>query len=242
MTMKTTYDNALRSLQNWISNVNNGLLSGMPIIIDSLSINNTCNQIEAVAYGIEGEYPFYTTQLMNISENLFQIPVYGPSSLNYVAFGELFIIIHHIAQEPTNMAVWHDVHPRIVEISQGLFCDGYYDSAAEKAVKEVESRLRELFQILKSDAKVPAKIGEIIGALLSENGAYHFVDLSTDSGKNYRRGIQSLFEGIFAAYRNPSAHTNLSCTKRESIEQIMLASQLMYVLDINYKEKPGEEK
>lgn len=34
-----------------------------------------------------------------------------------------------------------------------------------------------------------------------------------------------------AAYRNPSAHENLQLTKRESLEQLMLASQLMYILD-----------
>ena len=45
------------------------------------------------------------------------------------------------------------------------------------------------------------------------------------------RGIQSLFEGIMAAYRNPAAHANLQYEKREAMEQIMLASQLMYVLD-----------
>lgn len=129
------------------------------------------------------------------------------------------------------MSIWQEIHPRIVSISQDLFCDRYYDSAAEKAVKEVESRLRELFQQLKPGSAVPAKVGDIIGALLTENGAYHFSDLSTTSGKDYRRGIQSLFEGIFAAYRNPSAHENIPCTKREAMEQIMLASQLMYVLD-----------
>lgn len=229
--MKLSYKYELQSLQSWINNVNNGLASGMPIVIDLDSANNTLNQIKAVANGIEGEYPFYTTELKNISANLFKNSTYGTISLNSAAFGELFIIIHHIVQEPVNMAVWHGVHPRIIGTSQGLFCDGYYDSAAEKAVKEVESRLRELFQILKPGITVPAKVGDIIGALLSENGAYHFVDLSTVSGKDYRRGIQSLFEGIFAAYRNPSAHRNIPCTKRESIEQIMLASQLMYVLD-----------
>lgn len=229
--MKTTYDNELRSLQNWINNVNHGLSSGMPVVIDSVSANNTCYQIKAVANGIEGEYPFYATELRNISANLFKNSAYGTISLNNAAYGELFIIIHHIMQEPVDMAIWHEVHPRIIETSQGLFCDGYYDSAAEKAVKEVESRLRELFQILKPGVTVPAKVGDIIGALLSENGAYHFADLSTVSGRDYRKGIQSLFEGIFAAYRNPSAHRNLPCTKRESIEQIMLASQLMYVLD-----------
>ncbi len=151
--------------------------------------------------------------------------------MNNTAFGEVFIIIHHIIQEPVDTAIWREVHPRIADISQSLFCDGYYDSAAEKAVKGVESRLRELFQILKPGVTVPTKIGDVMGALLSENGAYQFADLSTTSGKDYRRGIYSLFEGIFAAYRNPSAHENLPCTKREAMEQIMLASQLMYVLD-----------
>ncbi len=137
-------------------------------------------------------------------------------------------------RSPVDTAIWREIHPRIAEISQSLFGDGYYDSAAEKAVKEVETRLRELFQELKPNAVVPAKVGDIIGALLTENGAYHFADLSTVSGKDYRRGMQFLFEGIFAAYRNPSAHKNIPCTKREFIEQIMLASQLMYILDKQY--------
>ena len=155
----------------------------------------------------------------------------GTVAVNNAAFGELYIIISHIIQEPVDTTAWREIHPRIVAISKELFCDGYYDSAAEKAIKEVETRLRELFQLLKPGVTVPTKVGDIIGALLTENGAYHFVDLSTASGKDYRRGIQSLFEGTFAAYRNPSAHENLSCTKREAMEQIMLASQLMYVLN-----------
>lgn len=229
--IKTTFENELRNLKSWINNVNNGLASGMPIVIDPDSANNTCYQINAVANGIEREYPFYTKELKNISSNLFKSPAYGVISLNNAAFGELFIIIKHIVQEPVSTTFWREIHPRIAEIAQGLFGDGYYDSAAEKAVKEVESRLRELFQIIKPNATVPAKISDIMGALLSEKGAYQFVDLSTTSGKDYRRGIYSLFEGIFAAYRNPSAHENLPCTKREAMEQIMLASQLMYVLD-----------
>lgn len=229
--MKTEYENELRSLQNWINNVNNGLASGMPIVIDSNSASNTCYQINTVANGIKGEYPFYAKELKNISANLFKNPTYGALSLNTAAFGELFIIIHHIVQEPVDIAIWREIHPRIAGICQGLFCDGYYDSAAEKAVKEVEGRLRELFQQLKPGVSVPTKVVDIIGALLTENGAYHFADLSTVSGRDYRRGIQSLFEGIFAAYRNPSAHANLPYTRREAIEQIMLTSQLMYILD-----------
>ena len=84
---------------------------------------------------------------------------------------------------------------------------------------------------LKPGAAVPSKIGDVIGALMSENGAFKFCDTTTTSGRDYRRGIQSLFEGIMAAYRNPAAHANLQYEKREAMEQIMLASQLMYVLD-----------
>ena len=49
---------------------------------------------------------------------------------------------------------------------------------------------------------------------LSENGAFKFCDTTTTSGRDYRRGIQSLFEGIMAAYRNPAAHANLQYEKR----------------------------
>lgn len=230
--MKTAYEKELRALQRWINNVNDELTFGAPIAINSSSANNTCGQINAVANGIEEEYPFYAAELKNnIVTNLFKNSAYGIFSLNTAAFGELFIIIHHIIEEPVDLSIWREIHPRIIAISQELFCNGHYDAAAEKAVKEVESRLRGLFQQLKPGITVPGKVGDIIGALLTENGAYQFADLSTVSGKDYRRGVQSLFDGIFAAYRNPSAHENLPCTRREAVEQIMLASQLMYILD-----------
>ena len=62
-------------------------------------------------------------------------------------------------------------------------------SAAEKEVKEVESRLREKFSELKPGAAVPPKIRDVIGALMSEKGAFNFCDTTTTSGRDYRRGI-----------------------------------------------------
>lgn len=229
--MRIAYENELRNLQNWINNANHNLKSTGTVTTDSVSAQNIYYQINRISDEVLNEYPFYAADLKNIAHTLFTDFGYGTVALNSAAFGELYIIIGHIIQEPVDTAVWREVHPRIAAISKELFCDGYYDSSAEKAIKEVETRLRELFQLLKPGVTVPTKVGDIIGALLTENGAYHFADLSTASRKDYRRGIQSLFEGTFAAYRNPSAHENLSCTKREAMEQIMLASQLMYVLD-----------
>ena len=229
--MKVTYENELRSLQSWISYANIGLASVGAVTTDIASANNICYQINAIADGIKHEYPFYASELKGIAGNLFKEYTYGAVALNSAAFGELFIIVRHIVEEPVDTSVWREIHPRIAKISKELFCDGYFDAAAEKAVKELESRLRELFQELKPGTTVPTKVGDLIGALLTENGAYHFADLSTVSGKNYRKGIQHLFEGLFFAYRNPFSHKNLPYTKRESIEQIMLASQLMHILD-----------
>lgn len=229
--MKTIYENEIRQLQMWINDVNRGLGTGNPINVDSVSVRNTCYQIQIIAYGVAEEYPYYTEELTRISTYLFISMGYGMNSVNPEVFGELYVIIKHILREPVNMSIWSEIHPRIIAISQELFRDGHFDSAAEKAVREVESRLRELFQKLKPNVPVPVKVVNIIGALLSENGAYQFADLSTTSGQNYRRGIQLLFEGLFAAYRNPSSHENFPCTKREAVQQITLASQLMYVLD-----------
>ena len=188
--------------------------------------------INTVANGIRDEYPFYADELPGIGSILFNVNnIYGQGSLNTAAFGELYLVLKHIKEEPVNMRMWLDIHPRVSKHSQKPYLDGHYSSAAEKAVKEVETRLRELFVEIKPNAKEPEKIGDIIGALLSENGTFQFCDATSTSGKNYRRGVQQIFEGTIAAYRNPAAHANLVITKREAIEQITLASQLMYILD-----------
>ena len=85
--------------------------------------------------------------------------------LNQAAFGELVIIIRHIEAEPVVVSFWSVIHPRIVNVSHELYVDGHCSTAAEKAVKEVESRLREKFSELKPGAAIPPKIGDVIGAL-----------------------------------------------------------------------------
>ena len=187
--------------------------------------------INAITRGIQADYPFYATTLPCVANILFQQNEMGAIFLNPAAFGELVVIVRHIEAEPVVVQFWSAIHPRIVNVSHELYADGHCSTAAEKAVKEVESRLREKYSELKLSAAVPVKIGDVIGALMSENGAFKFCDTTTTSGKDYRRGIHSLFEGIMAAYRNPAAHANLQYEKREAMEQIMLASQLMYVLD-----------
>lgn len=132
---------------------------------------------------------FYATTLPCVANILFQQNEVGAIFLNPAAFGELVVIVRHIKAEPVVVQFWSEIHPRIVNVSRELFVDGHCSAAAEKAIKEVESRLREKFSELKPGAAVPSKIGDVIGALMSENGAFKFCDTTTTSGRDYRRGI-----------------------------------------------------
>lgn len=220
----------LRSIEKWVVDIDQILSNSVPRICQNKA-NYVIQAIMSISNTIRDEYPFYSTELPGIAQNLFKTTPFGYLDLNIAAFGELFIIIKHLVKEPVNTQFWTMIHPRIGNISMGLYCDGYYDSASEKAVKEVETRLRELFKELKPNDFVPSKVTDIINALLSEKGCYQFCDTSTTSGQDYRRGIKLLFEGLFSAYRNPASHANIECSKRQAFDQISLASQLMYVLD-----------
>lgn len=226
--MNTPYSSVVNELVRWIKNTSSNL--GMNFMHTASEVQSVNWMIGVVTNSIRDEYPFYANSLPRIASILFQGNG-GAFALNPTAFGELYIIIQHIEAGPVNLGAWNQIHPRIVNISKALYCDGHFGAAAEKAVKEVETRLREKFSELKPATTVPAKVGDIIGALFGDNGVFQFCDTTNQSGKDYRRGVKLLFEGLIAAYRNPAAHANVDCSKRESLEQIMLASQLLYILD-----------
>ncbi len=233
--MQTIFKVHLDALHQWIGEINSYLRQNINFKITPVIESNVLNGIQSIVNCINYEYPYYAAELCNISSQLFlrtQPPMLQPNPvLNVFAFGELFLIERHLYNEPINIQFFSQIHPQIQKVSGPLYADGHFSAAAETALKEVETRLRELFIELKPGATPPPKAAGLIGALLSENGAYTFVDTSTESGRNYRRGIQSLFEGAFAAYRNPASHDNLDISQRESLERILLASQMMYVLE-----------
>ena len=229
--MKLTYQNELYELRKWIDITNANLMRSVQLFCTPQEIQFVRHWISVITAEVQSEYPLYATMLPQISSVLFLTNMV-PATLNQAAFGELYAIIRHIEKEPFAMQFWPAIHTRIASVSLELYKDGHYTSSAENAVKEVETRLREKFAELKPGTAVPLKVGDIIGALISENGAFKFCNTSTASGKDYRRGIQALFEGTMAAYRNPSAHANLQLDKREAMGRIMLASQLMFVLDM----------
>lgn len=221
----------LEELWRWVLNTDNLLQQKQPPMFLPQIINQIVNTVNKVVDTIRDDFPFYANNLPQIVKNAFVSIGGGLYGLNTAAFGELYIITKHLHSEPQDTSAWSMIHPRVVLIAKEEFLDGYYASAANRSFVEVETRLRELFKELKPGVSIPGRIGDVIRALLTENGAYHFCDTSTRSGKDYRKGIHFLFEGGMTAYRNPSSHENQALSKAEAFEQIVLASQLMKVLD-----------
>lgn len=227
----SSYKGNLQALHQWVYDVKMLISQRQQFRIDSNTVADVCNGINVISNAIREDYGFYSRKLHEISQKLFFSNQWGQIGLEYIVFGELIIIEEQLYTEPINMQWWSDIHPRICNISKALYADGHFSAAAEKAIKEVETQLREIFDKLKpGETKLP-QTTNIINALFSNDFAHYFIDMSKPDSSNYRDGIQKLFQGMFAAYRNPSAHRNIEYGKREAMEQIMLASQLMYILD-----------
>lgn len=57
-------------------------------------------------------------------------------------------------------------------------------------------------------------------------------DLSTGSGRNVQEGYKNIFAGAIQAIRNPNAHENLPIKRDDAIRKLMMASDLMYRIDV----------
>lgn len=223
---------ATERLWQWAQDINKqlGIIepSFMPNQIDDIH-----QRIVAVAAEIQDEYPFYAGELPQIGQNLFYQPqYYSPFMLNRAAFGEMFLILKHACKEPADAAFWRDIHPRIADAVKNLMQDGYFPEAYDKAVKELETYLRDLYKQKFPTNSVPNEIQGVIRDLIDENrGCIQLLDCNDEHTSGYKSGIPQIVRGVFAAYRNPTMHRNHACTRQEAFEQIVLTSQLIRVIE-----------
>lgn len=234
--MPTGKLNALQELRAWVLSTDQSLSMNTNRYFTKMEIVQTKALITACADQFHKTHPFYETELRTIADRLFSACTYWGYPLNHCLFGQLYLIVKHAAAQQQN-EFWSNIHPRIVNVAQALYADGYFDSAAEKALREVETYMRELYARYKPGKGDPSEINSIKEALLADADLYLF-DRTTQNGKNFYNGIKKLFEDAFTAYRNPASHRNTDISKREAFERITLASQLTYVLD-DYR-KPAQ--
>jgi len=117
-----------------------------------------------------------------------------------------------------------NLHPRLAGKVRPIFLLGDYETAAFKAMKEVEVRVRELSG-LPDDL---LGVGLMRKAFHPETGSLS--DSSLESGERHARS--DLFAGALGSFKNPTSHRLVTYHDPvEASEVVLLADLLMRILD-----------
>ena len=103
--IKPSYDTYLNFLRDWIRDINKILMNtGKPPMVNPNNCSQVKSAIQQVANGVINEYSFLSSELKVIQNNLFNYNL-NPPILNSAAFGELYLAIEQIINEPLNIRI-----------------------------------------------------------------------------------------------------------------------------------------
>ena len=204
------------------------------------NLNNNCSgpwdnnfvksiylNINELAFEVRNKNPKLYDDLQEIKSNLFV----GQNFVNVYNLGRLVQILRSYDYLSTN-DFWQFAHPRIIELSKNKFEDGYFSDAVQTALVEI----CEIIRKYRDDKGLEEIISDknMIYNSFKEN-LLKFTDSSTTSLKNIQEGYEKIFPGVIQAMRNPNAHSNTRMEKADAARKIMIASDLMFMLDIALK-------
>ncbi len=204
-----------------VANINNNYTGPW----DNNFVKSICLNINELAFDIRNKNPQLYSDLQNIKSNLF----FGANFINVYTLGRLVQLLRSYDYLSTN-DFWQFAHPRIIELSKNKFEDGYFSDAVQTAFVEICSIVRKY----REEQKLPEIKGDkdMLYNTFSTLKVLQFTDSSTTSLKNIQEGYEKIFPGIIQAIRNPNAHSNIKMEKADAARKIMIASDLMFMLDI----------
>lgn len=196
-------------------------------IYNPSGIHTIKNFLSRLSHDSEKEFPVIACRIFKLKDDLF----YNSGKINIITFWRIFDLLQ-ILKEQKIMSMWQYIHPDIELVSKQKFLDGHYADAVESAFKEVNKRIKYIYQTFNpNDIKLD-------GAPLMQNvfsstsPKLLLCEQKTESGQNIQKGYRMIFEGSMTAIRNQTAHDNIKMTPNISFQKIMLASLLMSRLDM----------
>lgn len=153
---------------------------------------------------------------------------FSPESLgNLVSILKAALLFYQNQPEAKD-AFWQYLHPKVTELAQKRFDQGFYADAVVTCFKEANYILKHY---------VKAKIGqELDGAALmtrafsANNPLVKFADLDNENGRNIQLGYMKIFEGAMIGIRNPKSHENMFPNRDITIHLLFQASFLFVKL------------
>lgn len=116
-----------------------------------------------------------------------------------------------------------NLHPRIAEVANDLYKDGYHWEEVFAAAKALVNYVRE--RSGRHDLDGAALMRTVFSR---NNPLLAFNDLSDQTDLDEQEGMMHLFEGAVLAIRNPGGHTFPEGTEQRAMEYISLLSLLAY--------------
>ncbi|HEY0880127.1 MAG TPA: TIGR02391 family protein [Archangium sp.] len=116
-------------------------------------------------------------------------------------------------------------HAAIVASARGLFVGGHLQNAVLDACKKVSERVQARSGVRKDGDALMAE------SFKQDGGLLRFNSLETSDDRNEQRGMMLLFQGMWAAIRNPNAHRFLQVDQVSALEHLAFLSMLLRYLD-----------
>jgi uncharacterized protein (TIGR02391 family) len=125
-----------------------------------------------------------------------------------------------------NMEIKEYLNPKVEHHCLGLFENEHYPECAHTAMKQVELSLNKKLGIVGYEP-----IAKNIQEKFSKGKG---VRLKVPFGEDQQENAKVLFLGAFKYYRNHSAHQDANITKKTALRIMLIASELLDLLDVCY--------
>jgi len=126
-----------------------------------------------------------------------------------------------------------NLHPRILEVAEERFMDGYHWDAVFAAAKALVNYVKERSGSELDGTKL------MYAAFSRTNPLLAFNDLRDATDGDEQEGIMHMFVGAALAIRNPGGHSFPEGSEQRAIEYISFISMLAYLVQEAKKRKPS---
>jgi uncharacterized protein (TIGR02391 family) len=127
------------------------------------------------------------------------------------------------APTPVGFLKYLNLHPRIAEVANDLFEDGYHWEAVFAAAKALANYIKD-----RSGQHQLDGAGLVRTVFSKNNPILSFNDLTNQTEQDEQEGMMHLFEGVVLGIRNPGGHSFPEGPEQRAVEYLSLISLLAY--------------